>query len=734
VELEQTLTKHQQSKLQHALNNLNEDQREALWTLIDGDDFTLNPEQIEGLIHDHESDGPLLILAGAGSGKTAVMTRRIVWLYLKGFDPDEVMALTFTHKAGLEMRQRVSDRLGMLQDEMDSTPLSARIETLQSNLSDAWIGTFHSLGKRLLEQPHPQTSEPLIQSITVRYPTPLHILESDQQQQLHTQAYMEDLPDHASYDPDALIDRMIRWRRALITPRGAKHEASTEFERWAARFYDAYQTRKRKLDPPKVDFQDLLYYPARLLRENNSIREWAQSTFKHVLIDEFQDTNPLQFAWAQFMAQQHQRLYVVGDDAQSIYGWRGADIGNIQQFSDHFSDASILKLENNYRSNATIVMSANEVFEDDTDVYDKSLTPSKGSVTGLEYGKPVAIWECLSDNEERGLLGYEIQRLVHQRGYEYGDIVIFYRINRQKRRLSDYLERQDIPHRELGEPSFFEKDPVHHIRCWARILQGAHQSETTDRLDNVDSFQQALEGWLNRPESRLDEDTRDEINDSGNTFGFVTDDSVRQSVFESLSDPQQTALQKEWNVINEGYQFLSNSGAPDELWSILQSELSIEEQPDQALIKEWFDRSTESEGFDGLDRFLENVKEQIRDPQFVPGDPSRFVKLTTLHGAKGLEFPVVFMTGMEDGVCPYKHPHEDELDEQRLREEKRLFYVGITRAQERLNITWCHQRKWMGNVRTFSNSRFLNLLPDDLTVTLEPPRSFVQRLKTMFIR
>ncbi len=692
-------------------------------------------------MHEHSSGGPLLILAGAGSGKTAVMTRRIVYLLLRGVDPKHILAMTFTNKAGREMKNRAQKLFEQARAEC-SQKQRKKLKPIEEKLeSEAWIGTFHSMGKRILELEEPTLGRPLIKNIRGRYSPPLRLLDPEENQQLFERAYRQRL-DKTDYEAGPLRSKISEWRNQLVPPKAARKQAEGDYEKTAARLYRAYRREKFNFSPPALDFQDLLNYPARLLRDNPEVRELLQDKFRHVLVDEYQDTNHVQFLFCQHLVKDHRRLVAVGDDAQSIYGWRGAEIKNIRAFRRYFNDAKIVRLEKNYRSSVNIVLGAENIFEDDPEVYDKELTPSRGNESGLEYGKPIAVFECLSDREERGFLSHEIKRLVRHRDFNFGDIAVFYRTNRQKKPLSEHLEERGIPHVELGERSFLRRREVFLFRCLLRILEGL-RLDRQDDLQDTDSYTEALQNWLGREDTEFSTAGLEKINGAVELFKILTGAERARNFKRRLGKVDRDLLKRESEFFMKLYRQLKDKATIQQIAEEYAGRLGIEYPPGDteyspmefpALFTGWLEQTAEGPGVEGLSDFLEKVKQQTRDPQFVPGDPQKFVKLTTLHGAKGLEFPVVFFTGLEEGICPYIHPGSGEISEEKLGEEKRLFYVGITRAQKRLNLLWSRQRQWMGKLQSQKKSRFLELLPEDLTTSVQPPRSMWQKIKAAFVR
>jgi len=495
------------------------------------------------------------------------------------------------------------------------------------------------------------------------------------------------------------------------------------------------------MQPPKLDFQDLLVFPVRLLQENKQARNFLQRKFKHVLVDEFQDTNSVQFKFVSQLAGKSGNLLAVGDDAQAIYGWRGADITNIQNFQKTHPNAKIIRFEENYRSSANIVMAAGEIFKGDNNVYQKEAKPAKGDAKGLKYGKNIALFECLTDREERGFISYEIKRLISQRNYNPGDIVIFYRINRQLEPLQRHLNQEKIPNVILGDKSFFKSKKVHLFRCILRIIEGLYLKTMAGGLENKRSYGEALNEWFQRPAAEFSEAFYTNLNRAGEPFNLLIDERLRTDFYRKLQPGDQKLFKREIRLIDSLITQFNNNATVKEIASNVADDIKPKVSRGKfagidfaTIFSDWIKETSQGKGFIGLVNFLENVSQQVMDPQFVPGNPDNFVKMTTLHGAKGLEFPIVFFTGLEDGVCPYKHPNQDSFDKKRLEEEKRLFYVGVTRAEERLNLICCQRRDWFGETMHFKKSRFLKLLPKDLIEKVPPPRSLWQKIAIAFVR
>ncbi len=736
----QRLDEAQKKSIQKQLQNFSEERRELIWELLAGDEFVLNPRQAEALVHDHDKDGPLLILAGAGSGKTAIVIRRIVYLYLLGYDPEEVIAITFTNKAAREMLNRAVGLLVDLRDEAKGET-KKYLDDILKKTGDAWVGTFHSLGRRMLKLEHPESGRPLSTYIHKLFKPPFHILDQDERVEFFGKCFHDTFHGTEPFELDDLEEKIIKWRQHGLTPGDLTTKKLDDLKQKARKLYRKYQTEKYTHQPTLLDFQDLLLYPVQLLRDDENTGDFLRQKFKHVLIDEFQDTNPVQFQLAGLLSEGSNNLIAVGDDAQAIYAWRGADITNIQDFQEHFPNSKVIRLEENYRSQARIVMSANEVFRDDDQVEPKQVKPAKGDATGLSYGQKISLYKCLTDREERGLISYKIKNLVWEDKYELGDFVIFVRVNRQLEPIQRHLDDEGIPNLELGDRSFFEIEQVKLFLSALRIVYGIVTMQIEGEVEDNSFYSDELEKWFQRPEASFTDEFFEKIHREGEIFLSIVRDKRRKQLYQKLKDEDQKQFKKELELFNQLIEVVSDGGEILELAKTIGSEDETGEKKDvisgidfKTLFVDWVKRTSEGKGREGLENFLRAVEEQKMDPQFVAGDPKKFVKLTTLHGAKGLEFAVVFFTGLEEEVCPYKHPHVKDYDKDRLAEEKRLFYVGITRAEDELNLIWVKRRDWFGSPKKFKKSRFLKLLPKDMMLKKRPPRSFLQSLTASFVR
>jgi len=642
----------------------------------------LNDQQAAAIFH---GDGPLLVLAGAGSGKTRVLTHRIGHLIESGkAGPYEVLAITFTNKAAAEMRSRVVDLVGPVAQTM-------------------WVSTFHSACARLLRR----------DAERLGYRQGFTIYDQDDQTRLMRRV-LEDLGhDIRRFQPRAILARVSDAKNRLVDVDDFAALGSPEMEAsWdvqsatsaylevAAAAYRAYQRKLYELNA--MDFDDLIMRMVDVLRLFPSRLEHLRETFRYVLVDEFQDTNHAQYTLVKLLAEQHRRITVVGDDDQSVYSWRGADIQNILGFEEDFADATVVKLEQNYRSTTTILDAANAVV-----AYNRGRKP-KHLWTDRGRGDKVVVLECGDEHEEARLVAGEIQTIVRS-GRRAGEVAVFYRVNAQSRVLEDILVRYKIPYQVLGGTRFYERAEIKDVLAYLRVIINPSDDISFQRMINTpkrglgavaQGRLQALaaaEGVSYRAALPLTEDA-DELS-SASRATYLGLDSTFRAWEERLADGASVAEMVR-AVLEDSGMLTSFQEA-----RTLEAEGRIENLSEFVGVAQEYD-SHNPEG--GLVDFLAEIS-LYADADSMQ-DEEDLVTLMTLHNAKGLEYPVVFMTGMEEGMFP----HSRALDELNLEEERRLCYVGITRARERLHLSFARQRSIYGSAGYQLPSRFLKEIPSEL--------------------
>jgi DNA helicase-2/ATP-dependent DNA helicase PcrA len=631
----------------------------------------LNDPQREAVTH---GEGPLLILAGAGSGKTRVLTHRIAYLLATGAAaPNEILAITFTNKAAGEMR----DRVGLL--------VGRRVRAM-------WVMTFHSACARMLR----------VHAQRLGYTRQFTIYDQADSRRLIKRC-LDDLGiDPKRFTPAAIQSQISDAKNRLRDANAYAQMVGSFFEQTVA---DAYQSYERELHRMNaMDFDDLLVRAVDVLRLFDEVREQYESAFRYVLVDEYQDTNHAQYEWLQLLAKEHRNLMVVGDDAQSIYSFRSADIRNILNFTDDFPDAHVVKLEQNYRSTQTILDAANAVIRNNRAQQPKSLW------TDLGQGDPIKIRELDDEHAEARFVSGEIQRLIDE-GTGRSEIAVFYRTNAQSRVLEDTLVRAEIAYQVIGGTKFYER---------AEIKDAIAYLITLVNPQDVGAFTRIV----NAPRRGIGATSLSRVLAFANTMGI--------SIWDAASDPEQVpglapaaikALKRfmaTMHVLRERAQastpiaqLLGELLRETGYLEALQAERTIEAQGRIENLEELVNVAAEydagEEGEHSLEEFLQQVA-LIADAD-ARADDEGLVTLMTLHNAKGLEYPLVFMIGCEEGVFP----HSRALDEGDLEEERRLCYVGITRAERDLYLTYASTRSVFG-ARTYGlPSRFLNEIPSELT-------------------
>jgi DNA helicase-2/ATP-dependent DNA helicase PcrA len=635
-------------------------------TLLEG----LNEPQREAVLH---GEGPLLILAGAGSGKTRVLTHRIAHLVGSGqARPGEILAITFTNKAAQEMRERVEQLVGNRARAM-------------------WVMTFHSACARILRAEAEKLG--YTRSFTIY----------DEQDSLRL---VKACIDELDIDPKRFAPRGIRRqisdaKNALLDAEAYRLKVSTFFEQTAADVYDLYEKRLHAANA--MDFDDLLFRAVNLFELYEDVRDRYRRSFRHVLVDEYQDTNRAQYRWLHLLTEEHRNLFVIGDDDQSIYRFRGADIENILGFERDHPDATVVKLEQNYRSTQTILNASNGVIANNRQRKDKFLWSELGE------GDPVHVRELEDEHAEARFVVSEIERLVEQ-GESRDEIAVFYRTNAQSRVLEDMLVRYGVGYQVIGGTRFYERAEIKDALAYLTLL--------VNPADTV-AFGRAV----NSPRRGIGSTTQGRLVGYANTIGEpIWDVAAEPESVPGLAAAAVKAVGRFMSVMERLRERVeSGAGVGDVLaetleetgyTEALQAERTIEAQGRLENLEELVGvaREYDATAEDGsLEEFLQQLalfseQDNLRDDEGI-------VTLMTLHNAKGLEFGIVFIIGLEDGVFP----HMRSIEAGDLEEERRLAYVGITRAKRELYLTHARTRMLFGGRDWNLRSRFIDEIPAEFT-------------------
>jgi DNA helicase-2/ATP-dependent DNA helicase PcrA len=625
----------------------------------------LNPAQREAVLH---TEGPVLVVAGAGSGKTRVLTRRIAHLLgAVGVKPPEILAITFTNKAAGEMRDRVQDLVG--------PPARA-----------AWVMTFHSACGRILRR----------EAQRLGYRSNFTIYDQADQIRLVKRCLEELERDPKRFTPRGIHSQISHAKNTLVGPVEYTERVSSFYDQTVAEVYDLYQ--KRLFASNAVDFDDMLFLTVDVLERFPEAREKWQEAFHYVLVDEYQDTNHAQYRLLQLLAEKHRNVFAVGDPDQSIYGFRGADIRNVMEFEQDFPGSYTIALEQNYRSTQHILDAANGVIGHNRERKEKNLWSELGD------GDPVRVIEVEDEHAEARYVAAEIALLVEE-GFSGSEVAVFYRTNAQSRVLEDVLVRQGVAYQVIGGPRFYERAEIKDLVAYLQVLDNPYDAvsliriATRPRRGIGDSTLARLATWADQREISLWEATV-EAENAG--VGAAPQKALKafRATIESLM-----AAAHELEVPELIEAVLQRSGYLESL----EAERTIEAQGRienlQELVsvaREWREQTEDTT----LSAFLQEIS-LYSDQDAIRGDGS-LVTLMTLHNAKGLEFRAVYLIGMEEGIFP----HSRSIEEQGIEEERRLCYVGMTRAEERLTLLHASSRMLYGGRNHNLPSRFLDELPD----------------------
>lgn len=632
---------------------------------------TLNDRQCEAVKH---TEGPLLITAGAGSGKTKVLTCRIAHLLELGVAPYRILAITFTNKAAKEMKERVTNLVGAQADSI-------------------WLSTFHSFCAKLLRFEvdgfHGYT-----RNFTIYDSSDQLVLVKDCLKKLNL--------DDKQFMPRSVLGTISSAKNVLMDARAFAAKASDFYEQKVADVYALYQEKLRENNA--VDFDDLLFLAVRLLQEKEDVREKYQSRFQYILVDEYQDTNHAQYALTKILAARWRNICVVGDADQSIYAWRGADIRNIIDFTRDYPDAASIKLEQNYRSTKTILHAANAVIDNNES------RPKKTLWTENPAGNKIIHYQAQTEHDEADYIAgviYNRHEISHE---PYGDMAILFRTNAQSRVLEEKLMRYAIPYTMVGGTKFYDRKEIKDVLAYLRLLYNPEDSLSLTRIINV-------------PKRNIGATTMEHV------AAYAEEQGI--SLFEALSSTDEIPVTKRartslenfaamiFDLLNdiEGKDVLSlietvikQTGYGDMLDKEAEHDPQGESRKENvgeflSVAKDYMDSNPDG----NLQDFLENVALVSDVDDFESSDSK--VTLMTLHAAKGLEFPVVFLTGLDEGLFPHSRTL---LDPSQVEEERRLAYVGITRAERQLYVTNATTRTMYGRISAYMPSRFLAEIPPQL--------------------
>jgi DNA helicase-2/ATP-dependent DNA helicase PcrA len=627
---------------------------------------SLNPTQLDAVEH---TEGPLLILAGAGSGKTRVLTHRVAYLLDQGLAaPEEVLAITFTNKAAREMKDRVALLVG---------PDSSKM----------WVSTFHAFCARILR----------VHAEKLGYKREFTIYDGADQVRLVKRCIVELGKDPKRFNPRSFQAQISSAKNVLMAPDDFLRNTEGYIAENVAEVYDLYQ--RRLYENNAMDFDDLIMQTVALLELFPEVRERYQTRFKYIHIDEYQDTNHAQYRLVNILAAGHRNLCVVGDDDQSVYSWRGADIRNILDFERDYPEAKVVKLEQNYRSTQTILDAANAV------VANNASRKAKALWTAGDEGERIRVFAASDEYAEARFVVSEVERLI-EGGASPREISVFYRTNAQSRALEDVLVREGVPYQVVGGVRFYERAEIKDAMAYLSVISNPDDSGSLERIVNV-------------PKRGLGNTSVAKLQDYARKNGISLYEALSEADAAGLTGAAKKACRGVCDLF-EGLRVAAKEVPPAELIGAvldesgyrkeLEAEDTIEAESRLENLEELINAAREYERFDPeptLEGFLQE-QALYSDQDSLTSEGGR-VTLMTLHNAKGLEFGHVFVVGMEEGTFP----HARSLDEHNLEEERRLAYVGITRARETLTLTHAKLRSSWGEREYRMPSRFLSEIPDE---------------------
>ncbi len=620
----------------------------------------LNSSQIEAVSH---GEGPLLVLAGSGTGKTKIIAHRIAYLVTDlSIYPWNIVAVTFTNKAAAEMKKRTAELVG-------------------DRINGAWIGTFHSICLRILNM-----EVDFLEGYTKDF------VVYDQSDQLNLlKSCMKEL----DYGESLFSLKGVFSEFDAVENRGDVSFRDDFSGRRLRELYDFYKDELVKRNA--MTFNDLLLLTNRLLSENEDVCTRCQNKFSHILVDEYQDTNVAQYRFVKTLSQRHRNLFVVGDDSQSIYGWRGADINNILNFERDFSGAKVVKLERNYRSTSTILGIANSVASKNLRRKEKNLwTENSG-------GEKAVVFRAGDNADEARFLAERISHLVESGGFSWSDVGVFYRANFQSRVIEEGLRAGKIPYKIVSGVGFYQRAEVKDIVAYLRLIQNPRDDLSFERIVNV-------------PPRKIGKITLQKLREVSENGGFTLLDAVKYCQEQKLLPGQALrALSRFLDIVKELRSEAESQPVTHVIETLLESTGYLdylgEDHQKVENIKELLNAANDSEEDENLSHFLNSVPLATDEDRAASGNEE--VSLMTIHAAKGLEFPVVFVVGINEDLLPH---YRSAGTLEGFEEERRLFYVGITRAKRLLYLSYASQKAASGGTYSARRSVFLDDLPPEHVV------------------
>ncbi|SKA06694.1 DNA helicase-2 / ATP-dependent DNA helicase PcrA [Pilibacter termitis] len=628
----------------------------------------MNEEQKSAVL---QTEGPLLIMAGAGSGKTRVLTHRIAYLIEeKMVNPWNILAITFTNKAAREMRERVE-------------------ALLSHGNGEVWVSTFHAMCVRILRR----------EADAIGYNRNFTILDTGEQRTLVKRIFKELNVDPKKFDPKSVLASMSNAKNELKTAKDLGGIANTPYEKLVVKVYERYQRVLRQNEA--MDFDDLIMNTIRLFQEQQTVLEYYQRKFQYIHVDEYQDTNHAQYMLVKMLAKKYKNLCVVGDADQSIYGWRGADMQNILDFEKDYSDAKVILLEQNYRSTKEILSAANAVIGHNRNRREKNLW------TENDNGEKIVYYRAENERDEARFIVETLQNQMNEKSRQYNDFAVLYRTNTQSRVMEESLLKSNIPYTMVGGHKFYDRKEIRDIISYLNILANPRDSISFTRI-------------INSPKRSIGAVTLEKLTNFAERFHFSLLEATQNMALADFSGKAVRELENFGKMVRyfaEEKENLSITALVEQLLeksgyladlrkqNTLESQNRLENLEEflsvtQNFDKEWKNRTEEES--EKLSIFLNDLA-LVSDREDDAENKSQ-VTLMTMHAAKGLEFPVVFVIGMEEGIFPLSRAKDDE---NQLEEERRLAYVAITRAEEELFILNAEKRQQFGQTNYNQPSRFL---------------------------